>query len=41
VSPEANRPEIQQTQRAEESPLVNKIAYHPDDYKDFPAKWEI
>ena len=36
-----NRPEIPQAPRAEESPSVDTATYHPDDYKDFPAKWEI
>lgn len=36
-----NRPDIQQTPHAEESPSVDEGAYHPDDYKDFPSKWEI
>jgi len=36
-----NRPEILQAPHAEESPSVDEVAYHPDDYKDFPTKWEI
>jgi hypothetical protein len=36
-----NRPEILQAPLAEESPSADEVAYHPDDYKDFPTKWEI
>lgn len=34
-------PEILQAPHAEESPSVDEAIYHPDDFKDFPTKWEI